>query len=134
MKATESSKERSRADRQLNGSRFGKCARHVGWSDRVLAKKSAETKAQIRKILVPIDFSQPSLNAIQTALPLVKRFGATLHFVHVFESEYPLASMAAIPVVLPELEIGQQVRHRLKHLAESNSVALSRENIHAIKG
>jgi len=95
---------------------------------------AASSKPRIRNILVPIDFSQASLSAIQMTLPLVKRFGAALHLIHVFEPEYPLSSMAAIPLVVPELEIGKRVRRRLKHLADSNSVPLRRENIHAIRG
>jgi nucleotide-binding universal stress UspA family protein len=42
--------------------------------------------------------------------------------------------MAAIPLVVPELEVGQQVRRRLRDMAKDYSVPLRRENIHAIKG
>jgi nucleotide-binding universal stress UspA family protein len=97
-------------------------------------KRSTPATLQIRNVLVAIDFSAPSLKAIETALPLVKHFGADLHLVHVFEPDYPLSSMAAIPLVVPELEVGQQVRRRLRGVAKDYSVPLRRENIHAIKG
>ena len=57
------------------------------------------TKAlQIRNVLVPVDFSVASLEAIEFALPLVKRFGADLHMVHVFEPYHSLASTAAVTI------------------------------------
>ena len=42
--------------------------------------------------------------------------------------------MAAIPLVVPELEVGQQVRRQLRDVAKDYSVALRPANIHAIKG
>src|SRR6266567_2549248 len=98
------------------------------------AKQSTPAALQIRNVLVAIDFSAPSLEAIEAALPLIKHFGADLHLVHVFEPDYPLSSMAAIPLVVPELEIGQRVQRRLRDVAEDYSVPLRRENIHAMKG
>ena len=74
------------------------------------AKRSTPAKLQIRNVLVPIDFSAPSLEAIEAALPLIKHFGADLHLVHVFEPDYPASSMVAIPLVVPELEVGERVR------------------------
>ena len=84
---------------------------------------------RIRNILVPIDFSKPSLNAIEFALPLLKEFGAELHLVHVFESDEPLASTAALPLVVPFLRVGDRVRTHLKDVAKKYSVALRPENI-----
>jgi nucleotide-binding universal stress UspA family protein len=95
---------------------------------------SPQSRPQIRSVLVPIDFSRPSINAIEAALPLIKHFGADLHLVHVFEPDYPLTSMAAIPLVVPELEVGQRVKRRLKQLVKDHSLLLRPENIHAIKG
>ena len=89
---------------------------------------------KIRSILVPIDFSRLSLQAIEFALPLVKKFGAQLHLVHVFAPDYPLASMAAMPLIVPELEVGKRVRRHLKDVAKKYSVRLGPENIHALRG
>src|SRR6266513_2297157 len=98
------------------------------------AKRSMPATLQIRKVLVAIDFSAPSLEAIEAALPLIKHFGADLHLVHVFEPDYLASSIVAIPLVVPELEVGERVRRRLRDVAEDYSVPLRRENIHAIKG
>jgi nucleotide-binding universal stress UspA family protein len=89
---------------------------------------------KIKNVLVPTDFSEPSLEAIEFALPLLKQFGADLHLVHVFAPDYPLASMAAMPLIVPELEVGRRVRRHLKDVAKKHSIELRRGNIHALKG
>jgi len=98
------------------------------------AKRSMPATLQLRNVLVAIDFSAPSLEAIEAALPLIKHFEADLHLVHVFEPDYPASSMAAIPLAVAELEVGQRVRRRLQDVAKDYSVPLRRENIHAMKG
>jgi nucleotide-binding universal stress UspA family protein len=98
------------------------------------AKRSTPAAQQIRNVLVAIDFSAPSLEAIEAALPLIKHFGADLNLVHVFEPDHPASSMVAIPLVVPELEVGEGVRRQLRDVAANYSVPLRRENIHAIKG
>jgi nucleotide-binding universal stress UspA family protein len=89
---------------------------------------------QLRNVLVPVDFSPPSLEAIEFALPLIKEFGADLHLVHAFASDYPIAALAALPLVLPEVEINQSVHRHLKDVAKKYSIDLRRENLHALKG
>ena len=89
---------------------------------------------QVRNVLVPIDFSKSSLEAIEYALPIIKRFGAELHLVHVFEPDYPLSSMVAMPLIVPELEVGRRVRRHLKDVTDKYSIELRQENLHAIKG
>lgn len=74
------------------------------------------------------------MEAVELALPLLKRFGANLHLVHVFEPDYPLASMKAMPLIVPELEVGKRVRRHLKEVAKKYSIEWHRENIHAVKG
>lgn len=57
-------------------------------------------KPRIRNILVPIDFSQMSIQAIGAGTNLAGRFGATIHLVHVYDSSYP-AGFAPIPAAVP---------------------------------
>jgi nucleotide-binding universal stress UspA family protein len=92
------------------------------------------TPLQIRNVLVPVDFSPPSLEAIEQALPLNKEFGADLHLAHVFASDYPITTLIALPLVLPEVEIDQSVHRHLKDIAKKYSIDLRRENLHALKG
>jgi nucleotide-binding universal stress UspA family protein len=97
-----------------------------------MISKAAGVK--VDNVLVPIDFSKRSLEAIEFALPLLKQLGADLHLVHVFEPNYPLASMAAMPLIVSELEVGRRVRRHLNDVAKKYSIELRRENIHALKG
>lgn len=89
---------------------------------------------RVRNVLVPVDFSEPSLSAVEFALPLIAKFGADLHLVHVFAKDYPITGLVAMPFVLPELEISRSIHEQLKNVAKKYSIALPRENIHALKG
>jgi nucleotide-binding universal stress UspA family protein len=40
---------------------------------------------ELKNLLVPVDFSEPSLKATEYALSLARRFGATVHLLHVIE-------------------------------------------------
>lgn len=60
----------------------------------------------IRKVLVPIDFSAISLNALQTAVAICKRQLATLTLLHVVENSYtmfPPEAGGASAMLLPKL-------------------------------
>ena len=103
-------------------------------SSQIRPEKPKTPELKISNVLVPIDFSEPSLRAIELALPLVKRLGAELHFLHVFAPDYPLASMVAMPLIVPEPQVGQRVRRHLKDVAAKYLVSLRPQNIHAIKG
>ena len=103
-------------------------------STRVKIDNPPQKGVQIHNVLVPIDFSPSSLEAIEFALPLLKKFDAELHLVHVFAPDYPLATMAAMPLIVPELEVGRSVRRHLKEVAKKYKIELRRENIHALKG
>ena len=108
-----------------------------GAAARLFSRPSLKEEANsltIRRVLVPVDFSKPSLSAIEAALPLVQQFKAELHLMHVFAPDYPLSSMAAIPLIVPELEVRQRVRRKLRELAKRYSVSLHRQNVHALKG
>jgi nucleotide-binding universal stress UspA family protein len=100
--------------------------------DRVI--KQDRQALQIHNVLVPVDFSAPSLSAVEFALPLVKQFGADLHLVHVFGGDYPITTIVAMPLVLSELEINRSVHWHLRDVAKKYSIALRRENLHALKG
>jgi nucleotide-binding universal stress UspA family protein len=89
---------------------------------------------QIRNALMPVDFSAPSLSAVQFALPLIAKFGASPHLVHVFSADSPFTGLVGMPFVLPELDIRRSVYRHLKAVAKKYSIELPRENMHALKG
>lgn len=103
-------------------------------SIRTFSHADAPKPLKIDNLLVPIDFSPASLQAIQSALPLAKQFRAEVHLVHVFEPDYPLASMVAMPLIVPELEVGRRVRRHLKDVAAKYGIKFGPQNIHALRG
>jgi nucleotide-binding universal stress UspA family protein len=58
----------------------------------------------IRRILVPIDFSAHSKNALRYAVPMAEAFGASLHLVYVVEPTIYPADLGFGQVVLPAVE------------------------------
>jgi nucleotide-binding universal stress UspA family protein len=115
-----------------NAAKRRKAARRPARRTRVAT--APPQRPQIRTVLIPIDFSQPSLEVIEFVLPLVRFFGGELHLIHVVSSDYPLASLAGMPLVVPELEVGRHVRERLKDVAAKYSAPVRREDIHVLKG
>ncbi len=63
-----------------------------------------QPKSAIRSILVPIDFSIHSKNALKYAVPLAEKFGASLHLVYVVEPTIYPADLGFGQVVLPGVE------------------------------
>jgi nucleotide-binding universal stress UspA family protein len=49
----------------------------------------------LTRILVPTDFSPPSVAALATAKELAARFGASIHLLHVLDDPYATAGFAA---------------------------------------
>jgi nucleotide-binding universal stress UspA family protein len=98
------------------------------------ADKQGQQALQIRNILVPVDFSAPSLRALEFALPLVRHFGADLHLVHVFATDHPFTGLVGMPFVLPELEISRSLHEQLKDIAQNYSIDVGPKNLHVLKG
>src|SRR5262245_62200131 len=55
----------------------------------------------IQNIIVPIDFSRMSMQAIQIAKQLARRFGASIHLAHVRQFNYAADFVAAAPPMVP---------------------------------
>jgi nucleotide-binding universal stress UspA family protein len=94
--------------------------------------KSAHLK--IKNVLVPIDFSERSLEALETALSLTKQTGAQLHLIHVCAPDYPFTTVMAMPIALPLMQVAQGVRRHLKGVAKKYGVELRPGNTHAVEG
>ena len=69
---------------------------------------------QIQTILVPIDLSEESYRALEFAVPLAQRFGATVHVVHVYEGARQLSSIATAPVLWPDAEIARRLSEQVQ--------------------
>jgi nucleotide-binding universal stress UspA family protein len=103
-------------------------------SCRSRAKIAKSAGLKIRSLLVPIDFSERSIDLLDYARALKRQFGADLHLVHVYEPDYPLTSMMGMPLALPPVQAGQGVRRHLKDLAKIRGLDLRPGNVHAIEG
>ncbi len=81
---------------------------------------SADSGLGIRMILVPIDFSVHSKNALKYAIPMAIKFGAALHLVYVVEPTIYPADLGFGQVVLPgvEDELRQKGADELQALIE----------------
>lgn len=66
----------------------------------------------IRHILVPIDFSAYSKNALRYAIPMAEQYGATLHLVYVIEPTIYPADLGFGQVVIPGVE--EELRSKSK--------------------
>jgi len=55
----------------------------------------------VQNIIVPIDFSKMSVQAIQTAKQLARRFGASIHLAHVRHLNYAADLAAPAPPMVP---------------------------------
>jgi nucleotide-binding universal stress UspA family protein len=58
-------------------------------------------RAMIRNIVVPVDFSKMSIQAVETAKRLARRFTSTIHLSHVRQFYYPARFTAPMPPAIP---------------------------------
>ena len=89
---------------------------------------------EIDNILVPLDFSQPSFKALEYALPLAKRFGAKLHLGHAFDYDFPISTISAMPLAIPEVQLASRAKRRLQEVAKKYAIGLAPKNCHVVKG
>jgi nucleotide-binding universal stress UspA family protein len=94
--------------------------------------KSAGVK--IKNLLVPIDFSERSIELLESARTLATQFGSDLHLVHVYEPDYPQSSVMGMPLTFPPVEVAQGVRRHLNDVAKKRGLDLRPGRVHAIEG
>ncbi len=71
---------------------------------RVHESSKVPASLAIHRILVPIDFSAHSKNALKYAIPMAEQFGASLHLIYVVEPTIYPADLGFGQVVLPGVE------------------------------
>jgi nucleotide-binding universal stress UspA family protein len=103
-------------------------------SCRIQPRIAKSAGVAIKNLLVPIDFSERSIDLLESAPILARQFGADLHLVHVYEPDYPLSSVMGMPLALPPVQVAQGVRRHLKDVAKRRALNPRPENIHAIEG
>lgn len=66
--------------------------------------QSATVTLPIQRILVPIDFSVHSKNALRYAVPMAQQYGATLYLIYVIEPTVYPADLGFGQIVMPGVE------------------------------
>jgi len=82
-----------------------------------------EDPLRIQTILVPLDDSEESYRAFEFALPLAKRFGATIHIVHVYEGAHQFSSIATTPILWVDSEIAWRMAEKIQRRFGSRPLA-----------
>src|SRR5262249_49082480 len=92
---------------------------------RVVGYLQAESspKLKIKRILVPIDFSAPSLKALRYAQSFAEQFGATICLVHVVEPAFFVHDLRNVPLVKSDKEVVNKAKARLITLARKKTQA-----------
>ena len=80
-------------------------------------RRSAATTLALRHILVPLDFSGLSRQALDCAVPLARKYGAKISLVHVAQSPFVMSSFPEGGIVLP-VNTDKLVSVAKTHLAE----------------
>src|SRR5438876_637730 len=89
---------------------------------------------KIESVLVPLDFSRLSFKALEYALPLAQHFGAKLHLVHAFDYDFPMSTISAMPLAIPEAELAGRAKLHLQDVAKKHAIASAPGNCHVVKG
>lgn len=95
-------------------------------------------RPSIRNIVVPIDFSPASIEAVTTAKKVAQRFGAVVHLVHVHHEVYPVTFMGPIiaagePASSFTEHRERDLRQELERVAQENDLPAPRP-IHLCDG
>jgi nucleotide-binding universal stress UspA family protein len=80
-------------------------------------------RQKIRNILVPIDFSKISIEAVKTARRLARRLGASMHLAHVRQFDYVGDFVAPAPPIVPFSFVPYQQNGEKTILKELNALA-----------
>ena len=97
-------------DRALSGSVAEEVVRKAGCPALTICKGAGAGERKLRRILVPVDFSDHSERALAHAVALAQEYDAALELLHVIDYR-PLSSLydfasTAVPEATPDIEAG----------------------------
>ena len=107
--------KKAKKDKHGNRTRIQPVAKQVGASSPYVAP--AASGVQLKKVLVPIDFSEPSLKALKYAVAFAGRFDASIWLVYVVEPASFLNDVRNVPLAVSDREVANKLHHRLVMLA-----------------
>src|SRR5579872_6429005 len=106
---------------ETNRSRLGRKVKRAAEASRPSHRLSAAARSaqalKLKRILVPVDFSEASLKALTYAVPFAERFGATIHLVHVIEPSFLIGDAGNLARAVPQRELAENAKEKLLSLA-----------------
>jgi nucleotide-binding universal stress UspA family protein len=75
--------------------------------------------AAFKRILVPTDFSNPSVKALKYAVRFAEQSGATIHLLYVVEHPTFIYDIETFPLAISEAEQIARAKHKLLRLADA---------------
>ena len=124
MKTTIEESEPARALRQTGASRATPAVRSA----------SLEQPLQITTILVPLDFSRASMQALKYTIPLAEEFKAAIHLVHVQPTDEMTAISRAGHLMLNGADAIALMQDRLAEVQCKHDVRFWPDNCHVVSG
>ena len=85
---------------------------------------------KIARILVPLDFSPASMEALDYAVSLAKQFRATIHLLHVYPPDEAASMPDAAHLLLQSAEATERLNEELASIHRKRVEALCPENCH----
>jgi universal stress protein A len=96
----------------------GRVLMEVDKNEETLLSRPATSLVSFKRILVPIDFSDCSREALKCAVPFARQFGATLELVHVVASYYAFDPNGLNEYIEYEPQAVESGKRWLKELAD----------------
>ena len=87
-----------------------------------------------KRILVPLDFSDPSKRAVRFANDWAELFGAHLYLLYVVEPTPFMSSFPDLPIVLSGQEVAQKAKSALERIAANEFAQADRVSVLVRKG
>jgi len=98
--------------------------------------KNTATHTDVKRILVPVDFSPQSRSAVRFARAWAERFGSEVCLLHVIEPENSFDALGIEPISLlvPPPDFDDQVRNELELLAHQEFADSCKVSVHLRDG
>jgi nucleotide-binding universal stress UspA family protein len=97
-------------------------------------KADHEQSLQIKTILVPLDFSRASMQALKYAIPLAEKFRGAIHLVHVQPADSLTELSRAGELMLNCADSIALMQDRLAEIQEKHDVRFWPDNCHVVSG
>ena len=102
--------------------------------DASTAVRTNPLQFKIEKILVPLDFSLASMEALDYAVSMARRFRAAIHLVHVYPPDEASSVPGAGHLLFQSAEAVERINEELMGIHRKHAPAFRPENCHVRRG